>query len=152
MSVSGISGSRRCLVVSPSLLGGREVVVDLPNEFVVSNINILNVFEHVKSIIGLSHADIVELGVYSASPSDDGLSAKVIGFVIDVNGSQHRIYIACVFSEEGWSGLRAFLHNLLNKVRWRNYKMFDVFIGRVLSVMIDNFLNEGGGDIYENAL
>jgi hypothetical protein len=106
----------------------------------------------VKSVIGLSGADIVELGVYSAFPSDDGLNAKVIGFAINVNGSQHRIYIACVFGEEDWSRLRASLPNLLNKVRWRNYKMFYVFIGHALSVMIDNFLNEDGGDIYENAL
>jgi hypothetical protein len=43
MSGSGISGSMHCLVVSPSLLGGREVVVDLPSELVVNNANILNV-------------------------------------------------------------------------------------------------------------
>ena len=148
---SGISGSRRCLVVSPSLLGGREVVVDLPSELVVINTNILNVFEHVKSVIGLSRADVVELGVYSASPRDDGLSAKVMGFTINVNGSNHRLYVVCTPSDEDWSKVKVALPNLLNKVRWRNRDMFSLPLF-ASSIMVDNYLNEFGVHEYEEAL
>ena len=151
MSGSGISGSERCLVVSPSLLGGRELVVDLPIEFVVSNINILNVFERVKSVIGLSRADVVELGVYSASPRDDGLSAKSMGFTINVGGSNHRLYVVCTFSDEDWSKVKVALPNLLNKVRWRNRDMFSLPLF-ASSIMVDNYLNEFGVHEYEEAL
>lgn len=59
MSGSGMSELNRCLVVSPNLLGGREVVIDLPTELVVNNANILKVFEHAKSATGLSSAEVV---------------------------------------------------------------------------------------------
>jgi hypothetical protein len=151
MSGSEAFGSRRCLIVSPTLLADREAVVDLPTELVVSNTNILNVFEHVKSVIGLSSANVVELGVYSASPRDDGVSAKVMGFTINVGGSNHRLYVVCTPSDEDWSKVKVVLPNLLNKVRWRNRDMFSLPLF-ASSIMVDNYLNEFGGHEYEEAL
>jgi hypothetical protein len=63
---------RRYIAISPSLSADRNIIVNLPTEFVHFNVNILKVFEFVKSITGLNgDVEVAELSVYGAYPRSD---------------------------------------------------------------------------------
>jgi len=100
-------------------------------------VNILKVFEFVKSIAGLSgDAEVAELDVYGAYTRGDGVTARVMGFVINAKGSQHKLHVVCALNGEDWSKIKAILPKLLSKIRWRNRNIFDLILFHLMSWLI----------------
>jgi hypothetical protein len=78
-------------------------------------------------------------------------TARVIGFVINAKGSQHKLYVVCVLNGEDWSKIKTILPKLLSKIRWRNRNIFDLILFSS-DVMVDNYFNKSDGDEYEEAI